>query len=270
MDFARHMAVQFRKLGLPAVHTPPAGPAADCRVMRATKPLRFGALELPVDGHCFDLLRAEVTPAVGGTLEVDGTAYAIDAPPVPFPLETDPQGLRWRLMSGWGLPATIRLSADTSPPRGSEWVVAEDVVAGAVELSISGTLASGKVQPGDAFSLPGHAASYVAAGAVVAVAGTFAAVPISPALAAPVAAGTAVSPAWATDSPVRAFPLSASVGFVGSVVDTNGRYLILAAGLPSRPAAGNLLMVDGDDLEIASVTAHRSGSSVIAWEVRAT
>lgn len=270
MDFARHMAVQFRKLGRPAVCAPPNGPAAACRVMRATKPLRFGALELPVDGHCFDLLRSEVTPEVGGTLEVDGVVYAIDSPPVPFPPEADPQGLRWRLMSGWGMASTIRLSADVSPPRGSEWVVAEDAVAGAVELSISGMLASGRVRPGDAFSLPGHVAPYVAAAAVEAVAGTFGAVPVSPALSAPVAAGTAVSPAWATDTPARAFPVSASAGFAGSVVDTSGRYLILAAALPSRPAAGNLLMVDGDDLEVATVAAHRSGGTVIAWEVQVT
>lgn len=270
MTFARHMVMAFRKLGEAATYTPPTGPAVACLVMRAAKPLRIGGVDLPVDGACFDLLRSEVTPVVGGVLNVGGTGYAVDTPPVPFPVDHDPQGLRWRLLCGWGVPVVYRAMGGAAPPRGSEWTVAEDAAAGVASLSISGMLAAGQIRPGDAFTVAGHPAPYVAAGTVDAVAGTFPAVPVSPALSAPVAAGTALSPAWGGDVAVRAFPLAASVGFAGSVVNGSGRYLIVAAALPQRPQAGDRLFDGADELEVVHVDAHRVGATAALWEVQAT
>lgn len=270
MDFARHMAIQFRRGGEAALYTPPTGPAVPCHVIRAAKPLRIGGVDLPVDGACFDLLRSEVTPVAGGVLNIGGTGYAVDTPPVPFPLDQDPQGLRWRLLCGWGVPVAYRAMGTAAPPRGSDWAVAEDAPAGAASLSIGGTLAAGQIRPGDAFTVAGHPAPYVAAGAVDAVAGTFHAVPVGPTLAAPVTAGTALSPAWGGDVAVRAFPLAASAGFAGSVVDGSGRYLFVAAALPQRPQAGDRLFDGADELEVAHVDAHRVGATAVLWEVQAT
>ncbi|UKJ74500.1 hypothetical protein [Azospirillum brasilense] len=55
---AQQMAVQFRVLGAPALYAPLTGDPIPCRAIRATQPLRFGTIDLPVEGACFDLLSA--------------------------------------------------------------------------------------------------------------------------------------------------------------------------------------------------------------------
>ncbi|MBP2291041.1 hypothetical protein [Azospirillum rugosum] len=268
MLFDRHMAATFRKLGRSAIYTPPAGAVVPCQVMPATKPLQFGELELPVGVGGFDLLRKEVTPAVGGVLNVGGVTYPVDVPVVPFPPDQDPDGLRWRLLCGWGLPAVYQITAGGSRPRGSEWVVAADAPAGADAVTISGTLASGQLRPGDAFTVPGHPAAYVAAGAVAAVGGRFPSVPVSPALSAPVAAGTPVLFAFAADCPVRAYPLAAAGTLAGSIVTSATTFLIIAGSLPAEPTPGNSLAVGGRVREVVGVFAHNLGTTPLAWEVQ--
>ncbi|MBP2310501.1 hypothetical protein GBZ48_35660 [Azospirillum melinis] len=270
MDAADHLELVFARLGLDALYVSPSGTETACTVMQAGTPLEFPGFALPVDGVCFDLMRHQVTPAIGGVLRIGERSLAIDTPAVPFPIGADPLGLRWRLMIGWGQPVTLRSVDDAgSPPRGSSWTVAAAAEAGAVTLSIAGTLATGRVCPGDAFRLPGHPEAYVAAGTVAAVAGTFASIPLDRPLAAPVAAGTELVPSWVRDQAVRALSITDAAGFGGSVVKGASRWLVLGGSLPRRPKAGDQLTTEDGPLDLSRVTTHRSGATVVAWDLQA-
>lgn len=270
MIAADHLDGVFRCLGQTALYVSPGGAETACTVMQAGTPLEFPGLVLPVDGVSFDLLRHHVTPTVGGSLRVGASHLLIDTPPIPFPHRADPLALRWRLMIGWGQAATLRSVDDSgSPPRGSSWSVAAGAEAGAVALSITGSLASGRVCPGDAFHLPGHPEAYVAAGTVTAAAGTFTSIPLDHPLVAPVVAGTEVATSWAHDQPVRALAVTDAAGFGGSVVKGASRWLVLGGALSRRPTVGDRLTTEDGPLDISRITTHRSGATVVAWDLQA-
>lgn len=270
MNAADHLELVFDRLGQSALYVSPSGTETACAIMQAATHLEFPGLTLPVDGLCFDVLRSQVTPMIGGELRIGGRSLTIDALPAPFPINTDPLALRWRVMVGWGQPASLRSVDDSgSPPRGSSWSVAAGAEAGAVALSITGSLASGRVCPGDAFRLPGHPQAYVAAGTVLANSATFPAIPLDRPLTAPVAVGTGVSPAWVRDQAVRVLAITESIGFGGSVAKGASRWLVLGGGLPWKPKAGDQLTTEDATLEISRVTTHRVGASVIAWDMQA-
>lgn len=271
MNAIDHLEGVFRRLGEDALCVSPGGVEAPCTVLQAGTPLEFPGLVLPVDGVSFDLLRHQATPTVGGSLRVGANHFLIDTPPIPFPIAADPQALRWRLMIGWGQAATLRSVDDSgSPPRGSAWSVASGAEAGVVTLSIAGTLASGRICPGDAFQVPGHPDAYVAAGTVVAVGGVFTAIPLDRPLVAAVAAGTEVMASWVRDQPVRALPITDAAGLAGSVVKGATRWLVLGGSLRHRPKAGDRLTTEDGSAELSRIATHRSGTTVVAWDLQAT
>lgn len=269
MNAADHLDGVFRCLGQTALYVSPGGAETACTVMQAGTPLEFPGLALPVDGVSFDLLRHQVTPTVGGSLRVGASHFLIDTPPIPFPLGSDPLALRWRLMIGWGQAATLRSVDDRgSPPRGSSWSVASGAEAGATALSIAGTLATGRVCPGDVFHLPGHPEAYVAAGTVAAIGGIFTSIPLDRPLIASVAAGAEVATSWVRDQLVRALPITDAVGFAGSVVKGASRWLVLGGALSRRPKVGDRLTSEDGSIEISRITSHRSGATVVAWDLQ--
>lgn len=281
MTFARHMAVQFRKAGLPALYTPPAGPAVNCHVMRAVRPLRFGHLDLPVDGACFDLLRSQVTPEPGGVLAIDGVEHTVDMPPIAFPSDSDPEGLRWRLLCGWGAVVTYRAATGNqgtmNPPSGSDWTAVAPAGAGDAVISIKGVLAAGRLLPGDTVTVGGMAHTVTVP--VQAVASTFAAIPVSPPLAAPVPAGAPVVLVFACDRPLRALVQVSTAEQPVSGVAVGAQRLLIpqvaldAAGI-TAPDTASTIVLAGRPWRIRSAVAEWAGAAAwlgagpTLWDVR--
>lgn len=278
MTFAAHMATIFRAMGVAATYTPASGTEVTCQAVRATKPLKYGSIELPVEGTCLDLLRSEVTPAIGGTITLGGIGYDIDVPPLPFPVDQDPQGLRWRLLCGWGSLATIRSVAGSgatqNPPQGGPWTVAANALAGASSIGIKATYAVGKLLAGDRFAIAGDATVYTVTGSgAQAAANAFSGVTFTPALAAPAAAGAAVTFQFARDFAVK----GALVGFTAEQllggVQVGDRRLIVsagalsAAGMTDEPKAGDAVTVGGRSRNIQVATAAYQAGAPVLWEL---
>lgn len=282
MTFSVHMATLFRAIGAAAIYTPPSGPSVSLYAMRATLPLAFGSIEVPVEGTCFDLLRADCTPEVGGALTVGGVTHAIDIPPLPFPRygvkTADPEGLKWRLLCGWGSSATIRSAigsgATQSPPQGGPWAVTANTAAGASAIGIRSTYTVGRVLAGDRFTIAGDATVYTVTGSgAQASANAFAAVPFTPALAAPVAAGAAVTFSFSRDYAVKgALAGYAAEQMLGGLQVGDRRLIVphamlAAAGMTDEPKAGDPAIIGGKARNIQVATAAHQAGAPVVWEL---
>ncbi|MFC5359456.1 head-tail joining protein [Azospirillum himalayense] len=272
---AQQMAVQFRVLGVPALYTPPTGDSIPCRAIRATQPLRFGTIDLPVEGACFDLLRSEVAPAVGGTFTVGGATYSVDIPPIPFPVDHDPEGLRARLLCGWGTSATFRATTGNqntlNPPTGSGWIVATAAPAGASTVSIKATLTTGQLLTGDRAVIGGEAFAITAP--VSAAGNVFANVPLDRALPAPVAAGAPAAFSFACDRPLKAAVRSFEAGqLLGGIVVGDQRLIVPqvtldVAGVPVEPSAAHSVLIGAQRWRVKTAVAARQAGVAVLWDL---
>lgn len=276
MRFAPHMATVFNALGRPAVYTPPAGPAVPCRAIRATKALMYGSIALPVEGACFDILRSQVSPEPGGVFEVDGVSHPVDVPPVPYPADQDPEGLRARLLCGWGMPVLLRSATgarDTlNPPAGSGFQVAANAAAGATVLTVKAGLGlTGQVRPGDRLIVAGQ--TLTIANTVSAASNAFAGVQVDQPLAAPVAAGDPVSFAWARDFTVRAAVVGYTAEQLAGGVQVGDRRLTIpaaalaAAGMADEPKAKDRATIGTLTADVLVATAAHQAGAPVLWEV---
>lgn len=270
-------ATAFRVLGRPAVYQPPAGAPLALTVKRTGggRPLALGPVTVMLDTVSFLVRRAELAaPVAGGAIIQGSAAHTIDAVQ---PVEGDADGLLWSLDCSWGLPVVYRSvldpGPDQSPPRGSAFVVAADAAAGAAALAVTGTLAAGRLLPGDTITLVGHADAYTVGATVAAGAEGWPAVPVWPALAAPAAAGTPVAFGFVRDVTLRAAPAAyGPAELAGSVLVGDRRFVLLADALASggiTPKPGDRVLDGGADRLVVSVTAHRAGGTVVAWEIQA-
>lgn len=265
MSFASHMAAIFAAQGAPAVYRSPADEVTALFVMRPSRPLRFGATDVVVDGHCFDVLRDDVTPEVGGVLTVDGVDYPIDAPPIPFPqagtrFTADPERLRWRLLCSWGSALFYRavalhrckvasaaalgamsISVD-SLPSGFDHVNAGDIFGGGLYTITADTDATGDI--GGFSSGESEIGQRMIAN-----------IPFSPGLKAAYAAGASIEIAHHLDTPCRGTVeyLDASVEPAPGVRQFNATATILAGTLPFRPIVANRLIDNGRVMTIEEV-----------------
>lgn len=278
MTFAPHMSTIFRTLGVSAVYAPPSGPEVPCKAMRATQPLRFGGIELSVEGLCLDLLRSEVSPELGGSIALDGVSYSVDVPPIPFPVDQDPQGLRWRLLLGWGSEVTYRSGEPAEAPvQGGPWSVSVAAPAGAAAVSIKSRYinVSGRLRTGDVLTI-GDSAYTVTAPISATGSQTFANVPIAPALAAPVAVGDAVTieTPSASGYDIRAALADYEAQQVMGAVQAGDRRLIVpavsfsAAGLADEPEAGAVVQMDDGTLSVITARGHYQAGAPVVWELQ--
>ncbi len=263
MAFAPVMAELFAAMGVPAVYRSPAAAVTSLFVMRPTRALRFGTTEIAIDGACFDVLRANVTPEVGGTLTVDGIDYPIDIPPIPFPqagdrYTADPEQLRWRVLCDWGAQLLYRTATLYQPKASASAAV------GATRFSLNALPAGlDRVLPGDTFG----GGVYTISDEVDAAAGAIAAVPFTPALKAPIAAGAIVALSRNADTPCRGTVewLDTSSEPAPGVKQGDARITIPAGTLPFAPDLADRLVDDGKTWTIENIARDRDG---IAWTLQ--
>jgi hypothetical protein len=277
MIAALHMELGFRATAAPASYRPPTGAPSPCLVKRVGGgvALAIGQVAAMAERTAFHALRAQLpAPVAGAVLATTSGLFTIDAVQ---PVLNDADGLLWSLDCSWGLPVVYRSvldpGPDQAPPRGSAFVVAADVDAGAAALAIRGTLAAGRLLAGDTITLPGHADAYTVGVTVAAGADGWPAVPVWPALAGPVAAGTPVAFGFGRDVTLRAAPAAyGPAELAGSVLVGDRRFVLQAAALASggvTPKPGDRILDGGADRLVVSVTAHRAGGTVVAWEIQA-
>lgn len=217
-----------------------------------------------------------MTPAVGGSIAIGGQTYPVDVPPLPFPADQDPDGLRWRLLCGWGSPVTIRSvtgsGATQNPPIGSGFSVAANAASGAASVNIKATLATGQLRPGDRLTVGGQ--SYSITNTVSAASNVFTGVAITPALAAPVATGDAVTFAFARDFAVKAAVVGYTAEQIMGGVQVGDRRLIVpaaaltAAGMTDEPKATDKVAVGNrSNINVQVATAAYQAGAPVLWEL---
>jgi len=277
MDFAPHIRTMFQLRGKAAAYTPVAGSPVACRAIRqgGGQAVAVGPIMVMLERIQFHVRRAEVpAPAAGATLTVGADAFTVQAVQ---PVQRDAEGLLWGLDVAWGLPVTYRTAAVAGGVQGGPWSVVTAAAAGAVSISIQSAYinAAGKLQPGDTLTI-GGAAYTVGATVGASASKSFNNIPISPPLAAPVAAGT---PVTITQPSAAGYTLTGAMAdyeaaeVMGSVLVGDRRMVILqaafvAAGLPSGPKPGASVEADGRTYNVIHTKAHYAGSAVAAWELQ--
>ena len=265
----------FAALGRPSFYTSPAGETTACRAIQATKELFYGGISLPIEGLCLDLLRSDVTPEVGGSFSLGSTSYPIDIPPLPFPADQDTEGLRWRLLLGWGSPVSYRTPTGNqntlNPPTGSGWTLSAAASAGATAISIKATLTTGRLLAGDQVMIGG--AAYTIAAPVTAAANTFANVSLTAPLAAAATAGTPVSFLFACDRPIKAAVRAFQAEqLLGGIVVGDQRLVIPhavldAAGVPQEPSAADSVLIGATRWKVKTAVAARQAGEPVLWQL---
>ncbi|OYD80942.1 head-tail joining protein [Azospirillum brasilense] len=277
MDFTPHIRTLFQLRGKPATYTPTVGAPASCRAIRqgGGQAVAVGPVVVMLERVQFHVRRADVpTPEVGGVLTVGGDAFTVQAVQ---PVQRDAEGLLWGLDVAWGLPVVYRSAAASGGVQGGPWSVATAAAAGASSISIQSQHinASGKLQPGDVLTI-GGAAYTVGAAIGASAAKSFNNIPISPPLAAPVAAGASVTISQPSATGYVLTGAMADYGaseVMGGVVVGDRRMVILqaafvAAGAPAGPKPGAAIEADGRTYNVIHTKAHYAGSAVAAWELQ--
>ncbi|TWA73942.1 hypothetical protein FBZ83_1269 [Azospirillum brasilense] len=277
MDFTPHIRTLFQLRGKPATYTPTAGAPAPCRAIRqgGGQVVAIGPVVIMLERVQFHVRRAEVpSPEIGAVLTVGADAFTVQAVQ---PVQRDADGLIWGLDVAWGLPVIYRSAAASGGVQGGPWSTVTAAAAGAASISIQSQHinVTGKLQPGDILTIGG--AAYTV-GTVIApsAAKSFNNIPISPPLAAPVAAGA---------SAMITQPSAASYALTGAMADYEAsdikdavlvgdrRMVILqadfvAVGLPAGPKPGASIEADGRTYNVIHTKAHYAGSAVAAWELQ--
>lgn len=274
MEFSPHLRTIFATRGAAAIYAPPVGDDVSCRMIRqgGGQPVRVGPVLITVERISFHVLRADVaSPAAGAVVSYRGETFTVDAVQ---PVEKDAEGLLWSLEASWGADLIFRpvsgAGAVQNPPIGAGYTVSAAGDAGAAFISVKASLAVGKLLPGDKITAGGNVHTVTGAG-VQAVAQQFAAVPITPALAAPVSVGDPVTLSFAADVALRGAPASYQASeFMGGVQAGDRRVVILQAALGERqPKAGDRLVFEGRAFNVITAVAIYQGASVAAWDIQA-
>lgn len=147
--------------------------------------------------------------------------------------------------------------------------------AGTGSVSLSAPPGNWLLVAGDRFTLAGDDTVYRVEAQVLSAAGLFSSVAISPVLAAPFAAGTAVAMTWVNDYPTKARISSYDAKMIDgttvtaqdlrvrmAVVDISGRLI-------PPPTPLDKIVIDGASRSIGIVSARYAGESVAWWEVQA-
>lgn len=274
MDFSPHIRTIFATRGASAVYTPLAGEAISCKAIRqgGGQPVRIGPVTVTTERVSFHVRRSDVSlPVAGATLAYRGETFTVDAVQ---PVEKDAEGLIWALDASWGADMLYR-SVDGSgstqnPPQGSNFFVSAAGSAGASTVSIKSNFAVGKLLAGDKISIAGSVHTVTAG--VQAVMNQFAAVPISPALAAPVAVNDPVTLTFARDIALRGAVASYQASeFMGGVLAGDRRVVIMQSAMSHAgviPKAGDRLIFEDRSFNVQSAVAIYQGASPIAWDVQ--
>lgn len=274
MDFSPHLRTIFVTRGSAATYTPPAGAPVACRMIRqgGGQPVRIGPVLVTTERISFHVRRAEIaTPVAAAQIAYRGETFTVDAVQ---PVENDAEGLLWSLDASWGADLVYRSvtgsGATQSPPQGSGFTVSAEGLAGANVISIKSPLAVGKLSAGDKIIVAGHTHTVTGTG-VQAVMNRFSAVPISPALAAPVSVGEPVSFTFLRDRPLRgAIAAYAASEFLGGVQAGDRRVVIMQAAMAGldAPKAGDRIVFESRAFNVISAVAIYQGQNPVAWDIQ--
>jgi len=274
----RHLAAVFRTLARPAAYTPGEGDAVACKAMPmgGGEVFTVGKVEFTAERPLFHVRRSEVTPAVGGTLTVDGTAHPVQAVE---PAPQDPRGLLWQVVPAWGVAITWTVpgggggGSEGPDPALTYTAAATPAGSGTLTILASGWT-TGKVSAGDTIEVDGG--SYTAGADVelslVGMSYGFADVPIAPTLAGTLAGGeavmfTAASPS--TDLSIRAAVADYTAEeIMGGVLAGDRRIVIRAADFTGTPSTSDTVTWDGETWAVVHVSALYAGADVAAWTVQ--
>jgi hypothetical protein len=165
-------------------------------------------------------------------------------------------------------------NAPTNPVDG-DILVAIDALAGDSTITLTAPDGNWFLEVGDSFTLPGDLTVYSVTSRSIAVDGSFGAVAISPALAAPVSAGATVSVVWVNDYPAKArISRYSAQEMSGTTVTAFDLKVVLSAQAddgrvipPPQPV--DRMIIDGECRSVGIVTPRYSGDLVGAYEVQA-
>lgn len=276
-DFDRLAVLpSFAVFGEGAQYIPLAGPSVSCRVVRGGggTPLKLGPITVYMSLLSFDVRAAEVpAPASGGVFQVGSTGYTVTG--TPYHPEGDAHGHVWSCPVLWGTMVTYRTATGTqammNPPSGTDWMVAAPVAAGAVSISIKGTLVSGRLLPGDMLTVNGE--TYTITAAVSAVSGVFNNIPLDRPLVAAVALNTPVTFSYACDRPVLAGVAGYDASqLLGGIVVGNRRVILMqerltAAGIPT-PTTADSVLIEERWFRVRNAAATYQGNAPFVWDLQ--
>lgn len=274
MEFSPHLRTIFATRGAAAIYAPGVGADVSCRMIRqgGGQPVRVGPVKVTVEKVSFHVLRADVpNPAAGAVVSYREETFTVDAVQ---PVENDAEGLLWSLETSWGADMVYRpvtgSGSTQNPPIGSGYTVSAAADAGATVISIKAPVAVGKLLPGDKITAGGNVHTVTGSG-VQAVAQQFAAVPVTPALPAPLSVGDPVALSFAADVALRGAPASYQASeFMGGVQAGDRRVVIMQAALGERqPKAGDRLVFEGRSFNVITAVAIYQGAAVSAWDIQA-
>ncbi|QCO03032.1 head-tail joining protein [Azospirillum argentinense] len=277
MDFAPHIRTLFQLRGKPATYAPAAGAPAPCRAIRqgGGQVVAIGPVMVMLERVQFHVRRADVpAPEIGAVLTVGADAFTVQAVQ---PVHRDADGLLWGLDVAWGLPVIYRSAAASGGVQGGPWSTVTAAAAGASSISVQSQHinVTGKLQPGDVLTIGGSAYT-VGAAIGSSAAKSFNNIPISPPLAAPVAAGASVA---ITQPSATGYALTGAMAdyeaseVMGGVLVGDRRMVVLqtafvAAGLPAGPKPGASIEAGGQPYNVIHTKAHYAGPAVAAWELQ--
>lgn len=278
MDFTPHVRTLFQTRGRLSSFTPTGGSAVPCRVIRqgGGEAVQLGQVRVVVDRTSFHVRRAEVaSPAAGDLLSFGGDAYTVEAVQ---PVERDADKQLWALEVSWGTVVTYRSvtgsGATQSPPQGSAFAVKVAAAAGASTLTIDAPFAVGRLVAGDAFSIAGDDTAYTVTGPVTGSAGTFAAVPFTPALAEYAAEDAVVAFDFARDYGVRAAVAGYAAEEIAGGVQVGDRRLVILedaladAGMTDAPKAADRVTFEGRQFTVINATALYDDGAPVVWDLQ--
>lgn len=279
MNFVPHIRQLFQLRGRDSIYTAPLGEPVSLKAIRqgGGQSISLGPVKITPEKTCFHVRRADIPePKAGAVLAWDGETFTIDAVQ---PVEHDADGLLWDLDASWGLFVTLRnvtgSGANQNPPIGSGFSVAAAASAGAGTVSIKSTFTQGKLLAGDKFIITGDVTEYTITGpGVAASANQFAAVPITPVLAANAAQGAVVTFDFARDFAVRAAVAGYDAKEIGATVQIGDRRLVIlqsdldAAGMTDTPSSADVITFENQTFNLISATAIYQAGAAYAWDLQ--
>lgn len=278
MDFAPHIRQMFQARGRLSTFTPDGGSAVNCRVIRqgGGEAVQMGPIRVVVDRTRFHVRRAEVaSPAAGDVLTFGGAAYTIDAVQ---PVERDADKQMWQLEASWGAMVTYRSISGSgstqSPPQGDGFKVRTAALAGTAVIAIDAAFTVGRLVAGDVLAIAGDDTDYTVTAPVTASGNAFAAVPITPVLAANAAEDAAVTFDFSRDYSVRAAIAGYSAEEIAGGVQVGDRRVVILesalddAGMSDTPKATDRLTFEGKQFAVVNATAIYGDGVPVAWDLQ--
>lgn len=279
MIFDPHIRTLFQLRGRTSTYTPPLGSPISCKAIRqgGGQAIALGPIKITPERTCFHVLRADIpSPAAGATLVWAGESFTVDAVQ---PVQRDVDGLLWELDTSWGLDVIYRSAtgsgATQNPPQGAGFSVASAASAGATAVSIKASFTVGKILPGDKFTIAGNATEYTVTGpGVSAASNQFAAVPITPALAANAALNAVVTFDFARDFTARAAVANYDAKEMMGTIQVGDRRLVIlqsaldAAGMTDAPKSTDRITFENQPFNVIQATAIYQAGEPYAWDVQ--